>query len=198
MFSGVPGVSSIFDTVGSSIFGVRSIYPYNFPVSVNPLIPYNVYYPYVPNIVRNDLQSIPVSLRDVYQKPVMIIVKSTPEAEGLTAYVLENGLSSLADNPRTRFIHEMIKTGAEKTAVVVHPSVLYNIPAYRILRDMPVVKFEVPSGIKFANLVHIISNNMPYVFIHDKEDVNNLDFEGLIRVGSFDIAEEKIICSSCY
>jgi hypothetical protein len=25
-----------------------------------------------------------------------------------------------------------------------------------------------------------------------------LDFEGLIRVGSFDIAEEKIICSSCY
>jgi hypothetical protein len=198
MFSGVPGISSTMDTVGSSIFGPRSVYPYNIPFSVNPFIPYNIYYPFVPNILRSDLQSVPISIRDVYNKPITVILKSQSGVEGLTAYILENGLSSLAENPQTRFIYDMIKTGSEKTAVVVQPTILYNTPAFRILKDMSVVKFEVPSGIRFANLVNAISTNMPYVFIHDKEDVNTFDFEGLIRVGSLDIAEEKVICTSCY
>jgi hypothetical protein len=197
MFSGVPGISSTIDTLGSSVLGLKSVYPYSIPVSVNPFLPYNIYYPIVPNVLRSELQSVPINIRDVYNRPVMVILKSRSGVEGLTAYILENGLSSLAENPQTKFIHDLIKTGSEKTAVVVHPSVLYNTPAFRILKDMSVVKLEVPSGIKFANLVNVISTNIPYVFIHDKEDVSTFDLEGLIKVGSFDIAEEKVLCSSC-
>lgn len=182
------------DTIGSSIFGLRSINPYNLPIIINPLVPYNIYQPAVPSILRGDLQSVPINLRDVYTKPVTLIVKSSSGAEGLTACILENGLSSLAENPQTRAILDMIRTGSDKTAVVVQPTALYNTPAFRILKDMPVVKIEVPSGIKLANLINI---NTPYVLIHDKEDVTTSDLDGLIRVGSLDIAEEKLVCSSC-
>ncbi|KDR22936.1 hypothetical protein L798_14793 [Zootermopsis nevadensis] len=195
---GVPGVSSTSDTVGSSFFGLKSVYPYSIPVSANPFIPYNIYYPFVPNVLRSDFQSVPISIRDVYNKPVTMILKSKSGVEGLTAYILENGLSSLAENPETKFIHDLIKTGSEKTAVVVQPTVLSNTPAFRILKDMSVVKLEVPSGIKFSNLVNVISTNMPFVFIHDKEDVSTFESEGLVKVGSLDIADEKVVCASCF
>jgi hypothetical protein len=198
MFSGVPGVSSTWDTVASSVLGLRSIYPLNVPISVNPLIPYNIYSLNVPNIIRSDINSIPINLRDVYNKPVLMILKSTSGVEGLTAYLLENGLSSLADNPQTKSIYDAIRTGDEKTAVVINPTMIYNTPAFRILKDMPIVKLEVPDGITFANLVNAMINNIPHVLIHDKEDVNTFDFEGLIRVGSLDISEGRIICRSCY
>jgi hypothetical protein len=198
LFAGVPGVASVWDTVGSSVLGVKSIYPYNVPLSVNHFLPYNVYYPNIPNLVRNDLQSVPVSLRDVYNRPVMMVVKSTSGDEGLTVYFLEYGLSSLAENPQTKFIHDAIKSGAEKTAVVIHPTVLQNTPAFKIIKDLLVVKAYVPVGIKFGHFINSISHNTPYVFIHDKDDVSTFDLDGLVRVGTLDVAEEKVHCISCY
>ena len=189
---------SVLDTAGSSVFGVKSLYPYNVPVSVNPFLPHNVYYPNMPNLFRHDLQSVPISLRDVYNRPVMMVVKSTSEVEGLTIYFLEHGLSALAENPQTKFIHDAIKSGAEKTAVVIHPTVLYNTPAFKIIKDVPVVKFEIPVGIKFGNFINSVGHNTPYVFIHDKDDVTSFDLDGLVRVGSLDVAEEKVHCISCY
>jgi hypothetical protein len=198
LFSGVPGVSSAWDTVASSVLGLRSIYPVNVPISVNPLIPYSIYSLNVPNIVRNDLNSLPINLRDVYNKPILMILKSKTGVEGLAIYLLENGLSSVADNPQTRSIYDAIEAGDEKTAVVINPTILYNTPAFRILKDMPVVRLEVPAGIKFENLVNAVTTNIPYVFINDNEDVGTFDFEGLIRVGSLDISDGRIICRSCY
>jgi hypothetical protein len=188
----------VWDTASSSVLGLKSIYPFNVPISVNPLIPYNIYSLNVPNIFRNDLNSVPINLRDVYNKPVLIILKTKSGVEGLTAYLLEYGLSSLADNPQTKSIYDAIKAGDEKTAIVINPTMLYNTPAFRILKDMPVVKLEVPAGIKFANLVNAVTTNIPYVFINDKEDAGTFDFEGLIRVGSLDISEGRVICRSCY
>lgn len=188
----------MLDTAGYSVFGVKSLYPYNVPVSVNPFLPYNVYYPHMPNLVRHDLQSVPISLREVYNGPVMMVVKSTSEAEGLTIYFLEYGLSALTDNPQTKLIHEAIKSGAEKTAVVIHPTVLHNTPAFKVIKDVPVVKVEIPVGIPFGHFINSVSHNTPYVFIHDKNDVTTFDVDGLVRVGTLDVAEEKLHCTSCY
>ena len=198
LFAGVPGVVSMWDTAGSSVFGFKSLYPHNIPLSVNPFLPYNVYYPQMPNLARNDLQSIPISLRDVYNRPIMMVGKSTSAVEGLTVYFLEYGLSSLAENPQTKFIHDAIKSGAEKTVVVIHPTVLQNTPAFKIIKDLPVVKVDIPTGIRFGHFINSISHNTPYVFIHDKDDVSTFDLDGLVRVGTLDIAEEKVHCLSCY
>jgi hypothetical protein len=186
------------DTAGSSVFGVRSLYPYNVPVLINTFLPYNVYYPHMPNLFHHDIQSVPISHRDVYKRPVMLVVKSISEAEGLAVYFLEYGLSASADNHQTKFIHEAIKSGAEKTAVVIHPTVLHNTPYFKVIKDVPLVKFEIPVGIPFGHFINSVSRNTPCAFIHEKEDVTNFYFDGLVRVSTLDVAEQKVQYISCY
>jgi hypothetical protein len=198
MFSGAPGISSVWNTDASSALGLKSFYPFNWPISVNPLIPYNIYSLNVPNIFRNDQHSNPINIRDVYSKPVWMILKSKSGVEGLAVYWLEYGLSSLNDNPQAKSIYDAIAAGDEKSAVVINPSGLYNTPAFKILKDFPIVKLEVPAGIKFANLVNAVTSSVPWVFINDKEDASIFDSEGLIRVGTLDVSEGKVICRYCY
>ena len=102
---------------------------------------------------------------------------------------MEYGLSVLAENPQTKFIHDAIKSSAETTAVVIHPTVLHNNPAFKITKDVPLVKIETPVGSQFGRFTNPVSHNTPYVFIREKNDVTTFDL-GLVRVGILDVAEE--------
>jgi hypothetical protein len=126
------------------------------------------------------------------------MLKRTPEAADLEAYILEHRLSSLADNTSTRFIHDRIKNGAEQNAIVARPAILLKNPAFKFLKEIPVKKSEIPASIKFANLARYLNINLPFIFIYDKENLNNFDSDGILRLVSLDVSEEEILCPSCY
>lgn len=147
---------------------------------------------------NNHLRNQHPSLRDVLREPAVLVMKSSPEATDLEAYILERGLSSLAENPSTRFIHDKIKNGADKNAVVAHPAMLLKTPAFKTLKEMPVKKTEIAGSIKFANLARFLNTNLPFIFIYDEENLDSFDSDGLIRLGSLDVSDNKIQWSSCY
>ncbi|XP_069690332.1 uncharacterized protein [Periplaneta americana] len=134
----------------------------------------------------------PLNLRDIYNTPVIVVAKARADSDALSAYVVEHGLSSLAENPHTQELHELLRAGSEKSAMVIPPSALRNIQAINILNDLPVEKVAIPAGIRGSKLIRIINSHVPLVLIHEKEDATNIGAENLIRIGSLEVSESRI------
>lgn len=133
----------------------------------------------------------------MFRQPAVLVLKNKPEVTALEAYVLENGLSSLTDNPCTRSILDKIKKGAELNAVVANSDMLHKSSAFKILKDMPINKIDIPGSIKFTNLARCLNTNVPLILIQEKEDLDTFDWDVLMRLGSLDVSDKEIQCSSC-
>ncbi|XP_069690331.1 uncharacterized protein [Periplaneta americana] len=135
------------------------------------------------------------NLREISNKAIVVLTKANPEGkEGVVVHFLERGLSSLAENPSTRAIHEQLKAGAEKIALILHAPSLNSNPALKRLREQPVTRVEIPEGMKLNNMIRATSNrHVPYVAIQDKEEFDALDIDGILRLGSLEVTEKSLI-----
>ncbi|XP_069690600.1 uncharacterized protein [Periplaneta americana] len=179
---------------------IRATLPY---IQNNPL---PAYFYNIPNHVnsygildslRNAISYNEPSLPDLFYKSLLLVTKSEENADALDAYLLENGLSSLAENPHTKSVFNQLKNNAEagKTAVYIHPSASYNNPLNEVLK-MPINKMNAPGGMKFTKLMNLIDGELPLLYI-DESEASSLNYDGLVRIGGLDIAEDNIHCSSC-
>ncbi|PSN46765.1 hypothetical protein C0J52_22932 [Blattella germanica] len=179
----------IYGSVGSvlPLLGVRNL------GSTSPLLSENLLgYPLL--TLRNlgyggIIPEKEILLNSLLRKPVVVVLKAKEGTE-LEAYLLEHGLSSVAEYPHTRLVQELLST--EKAGLLLGQSTLYSSPALRALTQLPVTQLQVPAGLKLANLLRSTTSYIPVVLLEDREVINKLEIDELLRIGSLEVTENSI------
>ncbi|PSN46766.1 hypothetical protein C0J52_22931 [Blattella germanica] len=131
---------------------------------------------------------------DILNKPILLAAKGQSQGEGYSVYILERGISALPENPNTKPIHEIIRTGAQKTALVIYPeSLTIGSPVYNLIRTLPVGHLEIPQGIKLGSLARGLNAQVLLVLIIDNEEIHTLGVEGLVRLGNLGVTENDVV-----
>jgi len=103
--------------------------------------------------------------------------------------MLENGLNSLGTNcsPIIRNLKEVLKEC--NTALILSPVTLAadNIPALKQIRELPVVKVEIPEDTSVSTVTTYTLHRMPIVMFFGAEDFASRKFQPVVSYGDIDV-----------
>jgi len=108
---------------------------------------------------------------------------------GVVVHMLEHGLSSLVTNrsPIIGNLKEVLKEC--NTALILRPVTLAadNIPALKQIRELPVVKVEIPEDTSVSTVTTYTLRRMPIVMFFEAEDFASRKFQPVVSYGDIDV-----------
>lgn len=129
-------------------------------------------------------------VRDLFETPVVLLVK-TPEKEGyLTHVYAEKGLRTILNDPTFKFVVDYFKTPFEKSGIIFNPKTFYHSGLF----NSPVFKFLVPKDFKVGDLTKFLVHNdeIPVVVILDKVDLDKIKVDSLTDVAKLGVYDSTI------
>lgn len=104
-------------------------------------------------------------------------------------YTLVHGLNSLVTNPSPIIsnLKEVLKEC--NTAVIINPVTLTadNIPALKQVRELPVVKVEIPEDTNVSTVATYTLHKIPIVMFFEAEDFASRKFQPMVSYGDIDV-----------
>ena len=108
----------------------------------------------------------------------------------VVVYVLEHGLTSLVTNPGPIMRNMREALEENNNALIVNPVTMAadNVPALKQLRELPVIKVEIPEDTRVSNIATYSLQTMPIIMFFDGESFDSRRFSPVVNHGEIDIA----------
>jgi hypothetical protein len=127
-----------------------------------------------------------IGVNGISSQPVIALINAN---RGVVVYMLENGLNSLVMNPSPIIsnLKEVLKEC--NTALILSPVTLAadNIPALKQIRELPVVKVEIPEDTNVSTVATYTLHKMPIVMFFEAEDFASRKFQPVVSYGDIDV-----------
>lgn len=131
-----------------------------------------------------------LGVRDIFDKPVLVLLKNDTEKNEFIAFFIENGLKNIYNNINTRLLHNILNSDIEKRGFLVHPEKISNTP----FKDWPISRLILPEGINLAKFNNATKGaySFSYLIVLKDEDLPRVSLPSLHQLGDFLIDQESV------
>ncbi|PSN31788.1 hypothetical protein C0J52_25538 [Blattella germanica] len=131
----------------------------------------------------------PVGIAGIQNAPIYALEKTSGK---YTAYLLQHGLTTIANNPAPaiRHLKELVAAKNAESALIISPTTLSEGPSPILeqIRAAPIAQLELPENINIEALAKIAGGQVPIVVLLGNEELTSRNYPEVQKYGAVDLA----------